>query len=721
MNNYLMINDVIKYSDERYVRIIWIESDNSFCYLIKLHTNKIEIEYVKINDILNDIKEGEAELVQDNFLKNINEDAMSNKQKELLQLSESIATYVINNENEPICYKQSKRRELVVGASQKYNVSLKTVYKYIRLYLQGGKIKYALVSNLDKCGSKGNTREPNKIKRGRPSYLSKEVGIKLGVNVDCEIEKIFRISLNRYYLNSKERNLSKTYRLMLKDFFTEEIGEINKKLKVKNYSSIPTLGQFRYWFYKNRDIEKVIRSRGGDKKFDLNYKRLKSDSIYETMGPGVRYQIDATIGDVYLVSRIDRKSVIGRPVVYLVIDVFSRMITGVSVALEGPSWNGASTALYNCMEDKVQYCKKFGIDIKREDWNVKGLPQTLIGDRGEMVGPIAEKIIENLKISIENTPSYMGCAKGIVEQYFHVINTEIKHWLPGEVKKGFRERGERDYRKDAKLDIMEFTKIIILAVIKRNKTIMKDYPLTQEMINEGIKTTPSEIWNWGLKNKTGNLRSLPEKILVLNLLKSGRATIKRDGIRFNGLLYNCSIAEEQKWFLNAQIKGAKGINVRYDDRDMSIIYLLLENDDYVKAELILEKTSNIAFKAKTLQEVEDYNYNKSIKNLGYTDEINNLNLDFDLEIEKIIKKSEKMGIGTNNVLTDIRGNRRIENHENKEYHKLINGEDNKSSKIIDSRFNGFSIDNSEDEDEDEAKNSLFKRLKKVKENKLNDL
>lgn len=54
----------------------------------------------------------------------------------------------------------------------------------------------------------------------------------------------------------------------------------------------------------------------------------------ETIGPGSRYQIDATIGDVYLVSEYNRNQIIARPIIYVVIDVFSRMITGVYVGLE---------------------------------------------------------------------------------------------------------------------------------------------------------------------------------------------------------------------------------------------------------------------------------------------------------------------------------------------------------------------------------------------------
>ena len=49
---------------------------------------------------------------------------------------------------------------------------------------------------------------------------------------------------------------------------------------------------------------------------------------------GALYQIDATIADVYLVSRLNRLHVIGRPTIVVIIDVFSRMIVGVCIRFE---------------------------------------------------------------------------------------------------------------------------------------------------------------------------------------------------------------------------------------------------------------------------------------------------------------------------------------------------------------------------------------------------
>ena len=102
------------------------------------------------------------------------------------------------------------------------------------------------------------------------------------------------------------------------------------------------------------------------------------------MGPGSKYQIDASVGDIYLVSQFDRSNIIGMPVMYFVIDVFSRMVTGMYIGLEGPSWVGAMMAIANAALDKVAYCREYGISIAEEEWPCYHIPAVILGDRGEM-------------------------------------------------------------------------------------------------------------------------------------------------------------------------------------------------------------------------------------------------------------------------------------------------------------------------------------------------
>lgn len=62
------------------------------------------------------------------------------------------------------------------------------------------------------------------------------------------------------------------------------------------------------------------------------------------------------------------------------------VIAGIYVGLEGPSWIGAMMALDNMISDKVEYCKKVGIDITHEQWPAQHLPEIIIADRGEFEG-----------------------------------------------------------------------------------------------------------------------------------------------------------------------------------------------------------------------------------------------------------------------------------------------------------------------------------------------
>ena len=79
-------------------------------------------------------------------------------------------------------------------------------------------------------------------------------------------------------------------------------------------------------------------------------------------GPGDRFQIDATSADIYLVSRFNRHRIVGRPTIYVVVDVFSGMIVGLYVGFEYPSWLGAMMALVNAATDKVDWCRQYGVE-----------------------------------------------------------------------------------------------------------------------------------------------------------------------------------------------------------------------------------------------------------------------------------------------------------------------------------------------------------------------
>jgi hypothetical protein len=440
------------------------------------------------------------------------------------------------------------------------------------------------------------------------------------------------------------------------------------KYRVWEVNRIPSYDQFYYWFKKFEDPKKDIQFRKSAKEFELKNRPLISNSKSETNGPGTRFQIDATIADIYLVSSLDINRIIGRPVIYAVLDVYSRIITGLYVGLEGPSWLGAMMALDNMVADKVDFCKKYNIDIEEEQWPTHHLPEIIIADRGEFEGYSVENLINNLNIKIENTTAYRGDLKGIVERKFRTLNGKVKQKAPGAIQKEYRERGDRDYRLDATLNLKEFTAIIITLVLHHNHKIIEKYPMEKEMIADCIVPTPINLWNWGIKNRKGRLRTVDRNILRLNVLPRGNATISRAGIKFKNLFYGSRQALEEQWYLKLKNKS---IEIVYDPRNVEKIYIphdggmdfevcsLLEPSYQYKHDFLEE----IIFQQQLRTELEEIERSKQVQ----------LTINTDAMLEDIINKAKKkkkqsrhQTTSKKEKLASIRDNKAIEKELNRQ-------------------------------------------------------
>jgi putative transposase len=62
----------------------------------------------------------------------------------------------------------------------------------------------------------------------------------------------------------------------------------------------------------------------------------------------------------------------------VVIDVFSRLIAGIGVSLEGPSRLGAMPALENATADKVAFCAEYSVSIAEDVRPSHHLPEAIL-------------------------------------------------------------------------------------------------------------------------------------------------------------------------------------------------------------------------------------------------------------------------------------------------------------------------------------------------------
>ncbi|MFZ2798621.1 MAG: Mu transposase C-terminal domain-containing protein, partial [Syntrophorhabdus sp.] len=609
MTTPLLINSLIEWvnegGDENILeRVLWVDPKDDAVVVILMEDLQALPVWRKRSDIFKALEDGTVlKKVTDPFsLLSKPESDISVRDRMLRDKAWEVIGEIILVE--PDIYLPEKRWSLVEGVMEKAKKSDIIIYKYLRKYWRGGKIKNALLPYYHHCGGGEHRNTTSSKKRGRPHKFASDNDQIFGINITADIQKIITASVKKYHFKEK-LSLQKSYSKMLEAQFNvgykTKDGERVPILRPDN--ELPSFGQFYYWFKKLFDIKTILNNTKGERKVNLENREMLSDSTQMSLGPGYIYQIDSTIANVYLVSGFDRALIIGRPVIYFIIDVFSRMCTGLYIGLEGPSWIGAMMALANAAFKKVEYCADYGIQITEEDWPCHYICECYLADRFEMISKASDQPANALGMRLDNTGPYRADLKGIVEQKFRRADVETILWLPGAVEARKKERGERDYRLDAALTIHEFTKDILEMVITYNRTHwMNWYPLDKDMIRERVDPIPIKLWEWGIANRSGHLREKDADLVRLNLMPQGVAKVTDSGLYFKGIYYASERALREQWFIKARTDKEWNVPISYDPRLVDIIYLRLEKNT-IEPCYLTKRSAKYA--GHTLEEVMD--------------------------------------------------------------------------------------------------------------------
>ncbi|WML42000.1 DDE-type integrase/transposase/recombinase [Neobacillus sp. OS1-2] len=578
----IFVNSIIEYRDKdlRMIsieRVLWISDDLETAVVIRIDGKEKSPlpqfkRYHEIIEILTTPFAFKLEVDPYTDLNSPNEEYLDKHKYIRDEKWNLIKDYV---DYEPYIYDIPRLEEIVKEIKNKTGKKSKRIYSVLREYWIGGKTKNSLLPNYSKSGGKGKSKKLKGNKVGRPPKKSILLGQEgIGVNVLKADKKIFEIAIKQFY-KGKKTTLKEAYKETRAHYYISGYKKIDGELvpTLLPDEVVPTYRQFLYWYKTTYTFKDRLINRIGERQYQLTGRPTIGSSKNKAAGPGDIFEIDATIADIYLVSEIDRSRIIGRPVVYIVKDAFSRLIVGVYVGLEGPSWLAAMMALENTTVNKKMYCKRLEIDIEEDDWPSSHLPKKIKADRGEFESTNADKLTDSFGTKIINTPPYRADLKGIVERHFRILNDRIKlHWVPGIVHKDFKVRGGKDYRLDAKLTLKAFEKIIVLTILEHNHSIINNYPLEKEMISANIIPTPLNIWNWGYKHRSGVLKQVTRDEIRLNLMPSGKASVTGEGIIFNQMRYSSDKAINEGWFEKAR-KRRWAEFIQFDPRDVNHIYI----------------------------------------------------------------------------------------------------------------------------------------------------
>ena len=456
---------------------------------------------------------------------------------------------------------RSKRIRKVVDRERTHKSVL---YRLLRRYWERGQNANAFLPDYKNSGGKGKKRvnaaskgvgRPRRYTPGRTAVMNEEV------------EKHFRRIIDRYLQTNNKKSITKAY-LKCQEWYLARYPNTPEQ-------ELPTKRQVEYFYKREYDETERLVAQTRNSDYQKDVRPILSTATVNALGPGSRYEIDATIADIYLVADYDRTKIIGRPTIYMVIDVFSRLVAGFYIGMDSPSYVTAMQAVVHAFMDKKEYCKKMGIEISSEEWPSVGLPDCLLADRGELMSHQADTLARIFRINLETTPPYRGDAKGIVERYFRTIQAEFKPYAPGVVQ-GYKikKHGEPDYRLDAKLSLSDFREIILYQVLYHNQShVLRKYDRAEDL-PEDLPSIPLHLWRWGVQNRAGRLRTVNENSLRINLLPRKKVTISVHGANIFGMYYTSSEILKAGWLHRSpNIKRPQNLQAAYDLGNADHIYL----------------------------------------------------------------------------------------------------------------------------------------------------
>ncbi len=591
-----------------FYRVLWRPQDEPYLVWIRLFDDTAWPEWVAWDDVIAWLATGRLRAEDDPYAAAMRAErelsAKARKRRD--ERWDAVRPLVTDPERRVLRPGGSGR---VIAAQAKAAKSSRwTLYTLCRLYWQRGQTPNALQPEFGRCGGPGSDRlaraVPGAPKIGAPSGEEKDQGVRIGRNVSHEWQRLIVVGARRY-IEKRRLSVQSAYDETMGEYFASRVvgddGALTRVLWPVDRR--PTIDQFRYWYERHRHPAVARQRLEGLRGYLLRRRAVLGTTADMALGPGALYQIDATLGDVYLLSSIITNRVIGRPVIYLVLDHFSEMIVGLHVALEGPKWLTMAMALENAFTDKVAYCARYGITITPDAWPCAHLCAEVLGDRGELLSAHADELANGLGITVGNTATARADWKALVEGSFRTLVLDLIHgWLPGEVHDR-RDRGDPDYRLDAKLTLHDFTRLMIRFVLYYNHhhRIRRGMPLGY-VPDEYDDPTPIELWRWGLVNRSGHLHAKPLAALHAHLLPSAPVRVDRRGAHLNGLRYRATSLEAEGWFVEDG-RGSLYLEGGYDPRDVGVAFLRAEGGR--PPERLTLTGGDERYAGRTLEEVHD--------------------------------------------------------------------------------------------------------------------
>lgn len=530
--------------------------------LISMTTN--DIVRIKTDSLINDIENGTVSAcdVEPNPSFSLTEEEI-NVITERARVFENIIEKEMPEIENLFSVKKAKRNNdaeaILLGVSRRW------LREMLKAYLRSGRNKFSLIDH-----RKGN-------------YRKKAPHSKDYENPKNDVDEILKYGLKMFVKYGKP---GMAYDAVLRRYFREPVeAPDGSSVKMVTLPEEERSVSYKMLYNYIRKHTEDYSCKGKDERDKQNNDRQlvgnSKTGVYEL---GQIVEADEMELGCYVVDQNDGETVLGKAVVYCMVEVFSGICIGAYVSLENNSMRGFQQVFLSLLEPHKNQTKGYNIDYDEEDWPSMIVPNEIRCDRGsEYMSKAYSKAMGEL--GIRNTPVPPGCGslKGVVESFNGLVQTYLKAQLKNNGYVEDKYRGGDLAKGAACLTLEEIRGLVYQSVILYNRRVFEGL-IDKKYVDNNVSPTPKGIFAYekahGRAGDPTNVNDATRPAYLFAMLAKEEEKRKFTWNRRKGIVYTFYKTElrfysQEPWFLDIlkDEPHPEDIEVRYNVDDIRNVYI----------------------------------------------------------------------------------------------------------------------------------------------------
>lgn len=530
--------------------------------LISMTTN--DIVRIKTDSLINDIENGTVSAcdVEPNPSFSLTEEEI-NVITERARVFENIIEKEMPEIENLFSVKKAKRNNdaeaILLGVSRRW------LREMLKAYLRSGRNKFSLIDH-----RKGN-------------YRKKVPHSKDYENPKNDVDEILKYGLKMFVKYGKP---GMAYDAVLRRYFREPVeAPDGSSVKMVTLPEEERSVSYKMLYNYIRKHTEDYSCKGKDERDKQNNDRQlvgnSKTGVYEL---GQIVEADEMELGCYVVDQNDGETVLGKAVVYCMVEVLSGICIGAYVSLENNSMRGFQQVFLSLLEPHKNQTKGYNIDYDEEDWPSMIVPNEIRCDRGsEYMSKAYSKAMGEL--GIRNTPVPPGCGslKGVVESFNGLVQTYLKAQLKNNGYVEDKYRGGDMAKGAACLTLEEIRGLVYQSVILYNRRVFEGL-IDKKYVDNNVSPTPKGIFAYekahGRAGDPTNVNDATRPAYLFAMLAKEEEKRKFTWNRRKGIVYTFYKTElrfysQEPWFLDIlkDEPHPEDIEVRYNVDDIRNVYI----------------------------------------------------------------------------------------------------------------------------------------------------